>query len=54
MKATFPLRFTTEDGNSLFRMIYMALGIYDPDDDPKPETKKERRKASLNKVLNSY
>ena len=32
----------------------MALGIYDPDDDPKPETRKERRKASLNKVLNSY
>lgn len=54
MKATFPLRFTTEDGNSLFRMIYMALGIYDPDDDPKPETKKERRKSSLNRVLNSY
>ena len=54
VKATFPLRFTTEDGNSLFRMIYTALGIYDPDDDPKPETKKERRKSSLNKVLNSY
>lgn len=54
VKATFPLRFTTEDGNSLFRMIYMALGIYDPDDDSKPETKKERRKSSLNKVLNSY
>ena len=54
VKATFPLRFTTEDGNSLFRMIYMALGIYDPDDDPKPETKNERRKSSLNKVLNSY
>lgn len=54
LKATFPLRFTTEDGNSLFRMIYMALGIYDPDDDPKPETRKERRKSSLNKVLNSY
>lgn len=54
VKATFPLRFTKEDGNSLFRMIYMALGIYDPDDDPKPETKKERRKSSLNKVLNSY
>lgn len=54
VKATFPLRFTTEDGNSLFRMIYMALGIYDPDDDPKPETKKERRKSSLNRVLNSY
>ena len=54
VKATFPLRFTTDDGNSLFRMIYMALGIYDPDDDPKPETKKERRKSSLNKVLNSY
>lgn len=54
VKATFPLRFTTEDGNSLFSMIYMALGIYDPDDDPKPETKKERRKSSLNKVLNSY
>lgn len=54
VKATFPLRFTTEDGNSLFRMIYMALGIYDADDDPKPETKKERRKSSLNRVLNSY
>lgn len=54
VKATLPLRFTTEDGNSLFRMIYMALGIYDPDDDPKPETKKERRKSSLNRVLNSY
>ena len=35
-------------------IFYMALGIYDPDDDPKPETKKERRKSSLNKVLNSY
>lgn len=54
VKVTFPLRFTTEDGNSLFRMIYMALGIYDPDDDSKPETKKERRKSSLNRVLNSY
>ena len=54
VKATFPLRFTTEDGNSLFRMIYMALGIYDPNDEAQKETKKERHKSGLKRVLDSY
>ncbi len=54
MKATFPFHFTTKDGNSLFDLIYMALGIYDPNDEPHKETKKESRKRSLNRVLDSY
>lgn len=54
LKATFPFRFTTKDGNSLFDLLYMALGIYDPDDKPSKETKAESRKKSLNRVLNSY
>ena len=53
LKATFPFHFTTKDGNSLFDLIYMALGIYDPDDEPHKETKKESRKRSLNRVRNS-
>ena len=54
VKATFPLRFTTEDGNSLFSLIEMALGIYDPADEPKQETKKQRRRMKLGRVLDSY
>lgn len=54
LKATFPFHFTTKDVNSLFDLIYMALGIYDPDDEPHKETKKEIRKKSLNRVIDSY
>ncbi len=54
LKATFPFHFTTKDGNNIFDLIYMALGIYDPDDEPRKETKKESRKRSLNRVLDSY
>lgn len=54
LKATFPFRFTAADGNSLFTLIEMALGIYDPADEPKRETKKERRRMKLGRVLDSY
>ncbi len=54
LKATFPFRFTSDDGNSLFDLIYMALGIYDPNDEAPKETKKERHKSSLKRVLDSY
>ena len=54
LKATFPFRFTTNDGNNLFDLIYMALGIYDPNDEAPKETKKERHKSSLKRVLDSY
>ena len=54
LKATFPFRFTSDDGNSLFDLIYMALGIYDPNDEQPKETKKQRHKSSLNRMLNSY
>ena len=54
LKATFPFMFSTDDGNNIFKLIYIALGIYDPDDEPKKETKKERHKSNLNRVLNSY
>ena len=35
LKATFPFRFTSADGNNLFTLIEMALGIYDPADEKK-------------------
>lgn len=54
LKATFPFRFTAADGNSLFTLIEMALGIYDPADEKKQETKKERRRMKLGRVLDSY
>ena len=54
LKATFPFRFTSADANSLFSLIEVALGIYDPNDEPKRETKKERRRMKLGRVLNSY
>lgn len=54
LKATFPFRFTSADGNSLFTLIEVALGIYDPADEPKRETKKERRRMKLGRVLDSY
>lgn len=54
LKATFPFRFTSADGNNLFSLIEMALGIYDPADEPKRETKKERRRMKLECVLDSY
>ena len=54
LKATFPFRFTSNDGNSLFDLIYMALGIYDPNDEAQKETKKERHKSGLKRVLDSY
>lgn len=54
LKATFPFRFTSADGNSLFTLIEMALGIYDPADEKKQETKKERHRMKLGRVLDSY
>lgn len=54
LKATFPFRFTAADGNSLFSLIEMALGIYDPADEKKQETKKERHRMKLGRVLDSY
>lgn len=54
LKATFPFRFTSADGNNLFSLIEMALGIYDPADEKKQETKKERRRMKLGRVLDSY
>lgn len=54
LKAMFPFRFTAADGNSLFSLIEVALGIYDPNDEPKRETKKERRRMKLGRVLDSY
>ena len=54
LKATFPFHFSTKDGNNLFDLIYMALGIYDPDEEPRKETKNVSRKRSLNRVLDSY
>lgn len=54
LKATFPFRFTSADGNNLFTLIEMALGIYDPADEKKQETKKERRRMKLGRVLDSY
>lgn len=54
LKATFPFRFTSADSNNLFSLIEMALGIYDPNDEPKRETKKERRRMKLGRVLDSY
>ena len=54
LKATFPFHFTSADGNSLFKLLYVALGIYDPDEDNKNESRKERKRENLNRVLNSY
>ena len=54
VKATFPFCFTSDDGNSIYKFICKALGLYYSDDEPNRETKKERRKSNLNKVLNSY
>ena len=54
LKAAFPFHFTEKDGNSLFDLIYMALGIYAPDDEPQKETKEEGRMKSINRVFVSY
>lgn len=55
LKATFPFRFTSDDGNTIIKCIEYMLGIYDPDDEPsRKETKKERNKASLKRMLDAY
>lgn len=54
LKLTFPFRFTSDDGNTLYKFIATALGLYDPDDEPKKETKKEHQKARLKRVLDAY
>ena len=54
VKATFPFCFTSDDGNSIYKFLCKALGLYYSDDEPNRETKKERHKSNLNKVLNSY
>lgn len=55
LKATFPFRFTSDDGNTIIKCIEYMLGIYDPDEEPsRKETKKERNKASLKRMLDAY
>lgn len=54
LKLTFPFRFTSDDGNTLYKFIATALGLYSPDDEPKRETKKEHQKARLKRVLDAY
>ena len=54
LKLTFPFRFTSDDGNTLYKFIATALGLYSPDDEPKKETKKEHQKARLKRVLDAY
>lgn len=54
VKATFPFCFTSDDGNSIYKFLCKALGLYYSDDEPNRETKKERHKSNLTKVLNSY
>lgn len=55
LKATFPFRFTSDDGNTIIKCIEYMLGIYDPDEEPsRKETKKERDKASLKRMLDAY
>ncbi len=54
LKLTFPFRFTSDDGNTLYKFIATALGLYCPDDEPKKETKKEHQKARLKRMLDAY
>lgn len=54
LKLTFPFRFTSDDGNTLYKFIATALGLYCPDDEPKKETKQEHQKARLKRVLDAY
>ena len=54
VKATFPFCFTSDDGNSIYKFLCKALGLYYSDDEPNRETKKERHKSNLSKVLSSY
>ena len=54
LKLTFPFHFTSDDGNTLVKFICTALGLYDPDDDTPKQTKKERKRANLKRVLDSY
>lgn len=54
LKLTFPFRFTSDDGNTLYKFIATALGLYSPDDEPKKETKKEHQKARLKRMLDAY
>lgn len=52
LKLSFPFRTSGDEvGNCLVDLISMALGIYDPNDSPKQETK---TKTSLQKALDSY
>ncbi|WP_293525715.1 hypothetical protein [Prevotella sp.] len=53
MKATFPFRFTSGDTNNIFDLIYMALGIYEPDEH-KTEKRTVQRRRNLQNVLKSY
>lgn len=53
LKATFPFRFTSGDTNNIFDLIYMALGIYEPDEH-KTEKRTVQRRRNLQNVLKSY
>ena len=54
LKLTFPFHFTSDDGNTLVKFICTSLGLYYPDDDTPKQTKKERKRANLKRVLDSY
>ncbi len=55
LKLSFPFHVSgKEASNCLVDLISMALGIYDPNDTTKKETKTQQRKTSLQKALDSY
>ncbi len=55
LKLTFPFRVSGKEiSNSLYNLICMAMGIYDPNESPKKETKTQQRKTSLHRALDSY
>ena len=54
LKLTFPFHFNSDDRNTIVKFIYETLGLYDPNDYPSKQTKKERKRANLKRVLDSY
>ena len=54
LKLTFPFHFNSDDRNTIVKFIYETLGLYDPDDDTPKQTKKERKRENLKRVLDSY
>ena len=54
LKLTFPFHFNSDDRNTIVKFIYETLGLYDPNDYPSKQTKKERKRENLKRVLDSY